>query len=374
MSWIDYHSKSEELASKAEHERRRGSAEQAILLYRQAAEEECSALRFIAEGKARTYGITAVSAASLWYKAHDPKMAEQVAHQSLSSGILPAFASQQLRQLLQTIWSDEIRANSGVEFTKGEVLVSVSGGEIVMGGAPLDMILQKVKEVRGIFFRTIELLLHIPLRKKGEPSLEIQEQCRPWLFQAPAGSYQFAVRIEKPRQLPMFPTGVPEIEEVTEAFMEIIRASAEESDERLREIVPDIEYRSTFLKMTRNLAPTGKAFGKIEIKAADELMVPPVVLTPESRQVINEIIRPPKKPGEKEGPKTDQIRGILRNLHLDSDWLDVASLEGERQTTRIYDTGEVIDDIVVPMVNRRVIVDVVIKRGKYIFRDIQLDD
>jgi hypothetical protein len=315
-----------------------------------------------------------VSAASLWYKAHDPKMAEQVAHQSLSSGILPAFASQQLRQLLQTIWSDEIRAKSGVEFTKGEVLVSVSGGEIVYGGAPLDMILQKVKEVRGIFFRTIELLLNVPLRKKGEPSLEIQEQCRPWLFQAPPGSYQFAVRIEKPRQLLMFPTGVPEIEEVTQAFMEIVRASTEESGERLREIVPDAEYRSTFLKMTRNLAPTGKAFGKMEIKAADELMIPPVILIPESRQVINEIIKPPKKPGEKEDPKTDQLRGILRNLHLDRDWLEVASLEGEKQIVRVYETGEIIDDTVGPMVNRRVVVDVYIKGGRYVFRDIQPDD
>jgi hypothetical protein len=90
--------------------------------------------------------------------------------------------------------------------------------------------------------------------------------------------------------------------------------------------------------------------------------------------VKNEIIKPPRKPGEKEDPKTDQIRGILRNLHLDKDWLEVTSLEGERQTTRIYDTGEVIDDIVGPMVNRRVVVDVVMKRGKPVFRDIQLDD
>src|SRR5262245_50981724 len=114
MSWIDHHSKSEELASKAEHERNKGSAENAVFLYRQAAEEETSALRYVDASKARTYGITAVSAASLWYKAHEPKLAEQVAHNSLSSGILPAFASRQLKQLLQTIWSDEIRANSGV--------------------------------------------------------------------------------------------------------------------------------------------------------------------------------------------------------------------------------------------------------------------
>lgn len=315
-----------------------------------------------------------MSAASLWYKAHDPKMAQQVAYQSLSSEILPAFASQQLRQLLQTIWSDEIRANSGVEFTKGEVLVSVSGGDVVYGGAPLDMILQKVRDVRGIFFRTIELLLRQPHRTKGEPSLEIQEQCRPWLFQAPAGSYQFAVRIEKPRQLPMFPTGMPEIEEITQTFMEIVRASAEESGERLKEIVPDNEYRSTFLKMTRNMAPTGKAFEKMEIKAADELMVDPVVLTPESRQLISEIIRPPRKSTDKEESPPRQIRGVLRALSLDSDWLEVVLTGGEKEKIRVLETGEMIDDIIGRMVNRRVVVDVFMKRGKPYFLDIQLDD
>lgn len=374
MSWIDHHSKSEELAAQAEYERKRGSAERAVHLFRQAAEEETSALRYVDASKARTYGITAVSAASLWYKAHEPKMAEQVAHNSLSSGILPAFASQQLKQLLQAIWSDEIRANSGVEFTKGEVLVSVSGGDVVYGGAPLDMILQKVRDVRGIFFRTIELLLHQPLRRKGEPSLEIQEQCRPWLFQAPAGSYQFAVRIEKPRQLAMFPTGMPEIDEITQTFMEIVRASAEESGERLKEIVPDPEYRSTFLKMTRNMAPTGKSFGKMEIKAADELMVDSVVLTPESRQLISEIIRPPRKSTEKEESSPTQIHGVLRNLSLDSDWLEVVLPGGDREKIRVLETGEMIDDIIGPMVNRRVVVDVFMKRGKPYFRDIQLDD
>ena len=159
--------------------------------------------------------------------------------------VTPACQKRSLKQILQTIWSEELRANSGVQFTKGEVLVSVSGGEVVYGGAPLDFILQKVKVVRGMFFRTIELLLQVPLRKQGDPSFEIQEQCRPWLFQATAGSYQFVVRIEKPSQMELFPVGLPEIEEVTQKFMEIVKASTEESGEKLKEIVPDEGYRST---------------------------------------------------------------------------------------------------------------------------------
>lgn len=374
MTWLDHHFKSEELASKAEYERKRGSAEQAILLYKQAAEEETSALRYVDKSKERTLGITAVSAASLWYKAHASEMAEQVAHQSLSLGILPTFAAKQLKQLLQTIWSDEIRANAGVKFTKGEVVVAVSGGEVVVGGAPLELIMSKVKEISGIFYRTIEMILHQPLRKSGLPSLEIQQHIRPWLFQVPANSYQFAVKIQKPDQLSLFPDGLPEVEDVTQKFMDIVRASADGTEESLKRVIPDPEYRSTFLKMTRNLAPTGKAYGKMEIKAGGELVDQPVILIPESRQMMNEALRPPR---EESGKQNEQVMtklyGVLRNLHLDQDWLEVLT-EGDGKIIRVQNAGEAIDDIVGPMVNRRVIVDVAKKKEKYSYIDIQPDE
>ena len=56
------------------------------------------------------------------------------------------------------------------------------------GGAPLDLILRKVEEVRAIFYRTVELLMEIPLRVRGGPGYEIQQLFRPWLFQAPAAA------------------------------------------------------------------------------------------------------------------------------------------------------------------------------------------
>ena len=376
MSWLMHHSESERYATAAEVAIRLGAPEGAIDLYRKAAEEELRALESIDKSKTRTLGITAVSAASLWYKAREFQQAQNTAFQWLSSNALPEFAAHQLKQLLQTIWSEEIRAKADAMFTKGEVLVSVSGGEVVVGGAPLELILQKVREVSGLFYRAIEMLLHLPLRKRGEPSLEIQQQCRPWLFQVPTGSYQFAVRIQKPSQLELFPSRAPEIEEVTQKFIEIVRASAEESGEMLKRAVPDSEYRAMFLKMTRNLAPTGKTFSKLEIRAAGEPNIDPVVLVPESREVMNVSIRGPEIEVIKAGKQTDPIRliGVLRALHLDNDWLELSSVEGEEKPVKVYDTGEVIDDIVGPMVNRRVIIDVIKQRNKYIFRDIQIEE
>ena len=102
MSWIEHHKVSENLASQAQaalNERRR---EEAQLLYAQAARAEDKALAELDKSKARTLGITAVSAVSLYYKATEFERAIEVALQWLKYDSLPAFADEQLRNLLRT--------------------------------------------------------------------------------------------------------------------------------------------------------------------------------------------------------------------------------------------------------------------------------
>ena len=67
---------------------------------------------------------------------------------------------------------------------------------------------------------------------------------------------------------------------------------------------------------------------------------------------------------------------MLRNLHLDNDWIEI-SVDGATQ--KIYDAREEIDDVVGPMVNRRVIVEVLERfdrspEKKYSLRDLQLEE
>lgn len=375
-----HHTESEHYASQAEVALREGNSDRAIELYALAAAAEVRALNDLDESKKRTLGITAVSAASLWFKAKEFRRAESLAYQWLASDALPLFAKDQLQTLLQTIWSEEIRQKAGINFTSGEVLISVSGGEVVKGGAPLELILRKVKEVSNIFYRTVEMLLDLPLRKHGDPSWHIQQQCRPWLFQAPPGSYQFAVRVEQPKQLslPIFEDAIPKVEHVTQKFLEIVQASVEDPETKLAEVVPNPEYRSTFLKLTRNLAPTGKSsFSQVEIRPSAGIDSRPIVLRQTERDVINEAIRTEKALlSPPAGIQDEPIRlvGILRGLQLNQDWIDV-KIDEEEQETRIYETGEVIDDVIGPMVNHRIIVDVVRKpNGRYAFRDIQSEE
>jgi len=72
MSWATLHRTSEELASHAHNALRRGAVAEAESFFAQAAEGEEQALaQLVLADKPRTFGIMAVSAVALWYKARE---------------------------------------------------------------------------------------------------------------------------------------------------------------------------------------------------------------------------------------------------------------------------------------------------------------
>ncbi len=371
MTWAEKHRESEHLAAEAEAAVRAGDWSQARLLYAQAADAEDSALLALDRTKMRTLGISAVSAVSLRYKAGQHQRAEATAYRWLSSASLPDFAVEQLRGLLETIWTDSARDQAGLRFAPGQVIVSVKGGEIVRGGAPLDLIVEKVQTVQSLFYRTAEFLRGLPHRRRGAPSQEIQGRFRPWLFQTTPGSYQFAVAVQEPRQPDFFRTDEPTAADVAKRFLKILRASAEDPEDGLPEVVPDEIYRSTFLKLTRNLAPTGKTFGQLEIRAPEEAR--PITLVPTTRRSIGEVVlKTRRRQADVAQPAEETVRGVLRGVHLDEDWLEI-TVDG--QHVRIVQVGEAVDDVIGPMVNRPVILQIVVDtRGRRLFRDIEPDE
>ena len=83
MGWLEYHRQSEQLASNAEVTAHRGDSARARELYIEAAQAEEKALQEVELAKSRTYGITAVSAVSLYFKATEWKVARNLAHRCL---------------------------------------------------------------------------------------------------------------------------------------------------------------------------------------------------------------------------------------------------------------------------------------------------
>lgn len=376
MSWADHHARSETFASEAAIASRAGERARAESLYKEAAVEEAAALDAVPAEKHRTRGVTAVSAVALWYKGRDYPAAERLAYRCLADGQLSSFATTQLRDLLHMIWTASAAESSGIRFVPGDVLVSVKGGQVIYGGGPLDLIVQKVEGIQAVLFRTVEMLLARPFRRRGGPPIDIQSMFRPWLFQAPAGSYQFAVRMQEPEQRELWETDRPKLEQVTATFFKVLRATAADAESELANVVPDPQYRGAFLNLSRNLAPTGRAFERLEIRDAAAPAEPVVSLASDTRQQINVALRGLKPPSTLSGVDEPlEIHGTLRAVHLDQDWLEVAVTAGAiPEHVRIDEAGDVLDDVIGPMVNRKVVVSAVRRGMRNLYRDIELEE
>lgn len=362
MTWLEHHRESERLASDAEVAARGGRVESARDLYSRAAQAEVRAIEALDHSKSRTLGISAVSAAALCFKAAEYEQAESLAARWLA-GPVPSFAKEQLRLLLESVWAEQVRQQTPADFAPGQVLVSVRGGEVVHGGAPLDLITSKMKAVESIYHRTAEFLTGVTHRRRGQPSRQIQESCRPWLFQAAPGSYQFAVAVQG-KQPQMFDDPLSP-DRIADCFLRILRAGIDDPDGRLHDVVPDPEYRSTFLKLTRNLAPRSDAAESIAFRVAES--PGQVTLDSHAREDLTKTIRKLKADLSDQGNE-ETLNGTLRAVHLDKDWLEVSV--GSNQM-RVVGVGEQVDDVIGPMVNKPVAVRVVSRDGKHEFLDIE---
>ena len=333
-------------------------------LYAKAAEAEERALEDIDLSKPRTFGIIAISAVALRHKAMQGNEASILAHRCLGSNRLPNFARVQLDELLDTIR----RNAAGFDLSEAQLLVSLSGGSLVPGGAPMDLIASKSQKMGALLYRTVEYLKHLPHRTRGEPQKDIRDSFKPWIFQAAPGSYQFAVSVQHARQLSMFDDFDILPKDIVTRLYAILQACSESPESRLIQIVPDISYRTTFLKLTRDMAPTGNQFGRLDIRIGD--VTNSLVLVPSTRNAINDAIRAIPS-GSPEGAD-DEIRGVLRALHLDRDWIEVVDEDNNSQ--RIERVGEELDDRLGPMVNGPVIVHITRVGNKQYLRDIEIDE
>ena len=68
-----------------------------------------------------------------------------------------------------------------------------------------------------------------------------------------------------------------------------------------------------------------------------------------------------------------ELVGVLRAVDLNKDWLDLLAEDSE--ISHVSGLAEALDDVIGPMVNRRVVVRALrTKANKLLFRDIELAD
>ena len=351
------HREAEALAAEAALVRSKGLIDKALELYSRAADAEWAALSAIPSGKSRTRSVLSLSAASLLYKAERLDEAERCAFQLLGSASLEDWADRQLRELLQVI-SDEkaLRTVSARRYSGESITVSLRGGQIGSGTAPFDLIIEKAAAFRSLLYRFAEWTGQYPLRVRGNPPKELLDLVEARVSEPAPGSYRLEVRLTEPLQVEMFGRRRVESQAVSDALFGFLDRLTTGTPEQLEEFVPQRDYRKALLQLTRSVTPSGKRVTEVGIYRHHDDRTQSVYLTDKLSSRIRRVLPPPEEPEK----KRNELRGVLRALHLDKNWLELATPEGEHiQCDTVHD---MLDDVVGPMVNHEVVVRGAIRR------------
>ncbi len=348
----DQHTTAQELSARAAHVLSEGLAQEAQRLFSEAAKHEAAALASVPSDRTRTRSILSVSVASLLYKGALLDESEKAIFQYLALGDLDSWADTQLRELLQVVTDERLlKANLARRYSGESITVALRGGEIGAGTGPLDLILDKASGFRSLLYRMAEWVGQFPLRRHGPPPKELQDLVYARATEPAVGSYRLEVRLTEPIQPDLYhPTRVPPAE-LSDRLFDFLECLTAGTPKDLEELVPQPDYLRALLQLTRNIVPGGKRVRELGIYRQKQDTLQSVYLTdglpPRIREAIPKQVKSPTE-------EHTTIQGVLRALHLDRNWLELTLEDG---THFICDTvPEMLDDVVGPMVNRRVLV------------------
>jgi hypothetical protein len=278
--------------------------------------------------------------------------AELAIFRFLVSKSLDPWAEKQIRELLPVVSDEKLLATALKRRYSGDnIVVALRGGEIGSGTGPLDLILEKTYGFRSLLYRFAEWTGNFPLRLHGNPPKEVIELIQARATEPAPGSYRLEIRLTEPLQLEFFESERVRPQAVSDAMFRFLDQLTQGDYSKLEEIVPQVDYRKALLQLTKNVTPVGKRIKEIGIYRKREGKTQSIYLTDALPPRIKEVLpRKPKVSREIE----KEVRGVLRALHLDKNWLELMLQRGER--VKCDTVHDMLDDVVGPMVNREVIV------------------
>ena len=376
----EHHHEAEALAAAAESAARLGDAARARLYYGQAAAHEgLAVLPFRSGLKGRTFSILAVSHASLLYKAKQLETASRVTCAYLGDQLLNGWGRAKLAELLEVIWDEQVVTRAGLEYSGEELWFALRGGAIGAGTAPVDVALHYMNTANQLVYRSVEWSGKFPFRRRGVAPVEVRRTLQARATQPVVGSYRFSVRLVTTEQPSLFPEQTPKDRidpaEVSAFVVDFLRAAADPTDDKLARFVPDKDYRSALLQLTRNLVPReAEPVREVEVTRLSDGQVETALLHQFSGLAVKAAIER-DRPANPSAIEPARVAGVLRALHLDKNWLEIAGDAGVVQKCETRE--DVLDDVVGPMVNKRVVATGrwVTRRGKqaFLMHDLELE-
>lgn len=323
------------LATEADRCVLEGQREKASELYARAAELTREALERAPKDAFKSRALFMVNIPMLLFKAQRYAEAEQAAREYMaaqptpSAGVLSrlrevAFNSWQALSVMQAEELESVRSIASCE-------LSLEGGAVRWGLAPLDEVIKREASLRELFHRSAEYLEGLPYRARGAPPPQIQRAAQLYASAGGPGSYRVRVKVlSAPEQLELeSPTkhlrgyGEPLVHQALQIVREVI------DDEYAGNTEVDPHYRISFMRIVRDLAPDGQVVRSAELAGGESTWIR-TRMTAEARPIItraiSEIIR-------SEG--LVQVTGTLVGMWLETEYLSVEIKQDQGKTVTL---------------------------------------
>lgn len=367
----ELHNRAMDLVEHASVQRLRGNADGESNLLWNALELERSAIRALEDPLEPTFSVLHRSAGTLALRCGDYRLAEQLAANALAQEP-PHEIAEELRDLVEQVNFQRHLELRGVELGQGEVQLSLSGSGVGYGLVPSQELVSRIEDATNLIGRIVERQRELPFSERGVR--ESTREAFPVLVSVPrAASFAVTLKVGRPTgqlQLPI------ELQVVVDEFMDLMELVGSADVGALKERIPEPPYLRNFLGLAKKIAPDGDRVRQVGFTAESER---------EQRQVSMvktavEIPAPPivEPTAEDEGPgQPVELRGTLRFADATSDDASVIKLinvEGRRRGVSIAVPTGMMNDIVRPLWDSKVLVKASRKGRSTILTSIERSD
>lgn len=365
----DLHSKAMDLAESAMVQRLQGNPVEAAELARQALQLEMSAITELEEPIEPTFSILHRSAGHLALQCGEHRLAERIAAEALAQEP-PHEIAEELRDLMEQAKHGRHLDLRGIELGLEEVQVSLSGDSVGFGLVTSDEFVNRIGNITRLFARIVERQRQEPFAENG-PRKNIREEF-PVLLSVPrAASYAVTLRVGRPTGQLHLPI---EIEGIVDEFLDLMEIVDSSNTRALEERIPEPSYLRNFLGLAKRLAPDGERVRQVGFTVERQLGSRKVSVTKPSA----DIHLPPavdQAPEDDSPGKNVEVRGTLRFADATGTDANVIKIVNEDGRGRKVTVPEgMMNDIVRPMWDSRVIVKGLQRGRRITLLDIELDE
>lgn len=135
----------------------------------------------------------------------------------------------------------------------GQIQLSLTGSEVGLGITLMDILLERLKDIERVIYRTVERLMDKEFRERGSVQQAIQDGYSLYALAPRPGSFAMTLQLGRQMSFPGLDLSASVVEEVVDNFA-LLNAG---QDDALRERITDPAYYRNFLALAKRIAPDG---------------------------------------------------------------------------------------------------------------------